>query len=206
MNPIDAKTDSEGYCLRPAEPGDVNRLARLYRVGSAGLMDAVYADSEPGMTVTEILARRIADPDSVFGYRNYTVAVADNHVVGQLCAFAEEDLDTERLYRHLKPDRRELLEIINSINFPGSLYISALTVNRRYRGTGIVRSLLRDVEERARRCALEHVSIHVFGDNSAAISLYCRMGYKVYDSKQLPPNPALVYSGPILLLAKEIDR
>ena len=196
---------TEDYILRPASVEDVNKLARLYRVGSAGLMDAVYANSEAGLSTTQVLEKRIADPHSVFGYTSFEVATVQSRIVGQICTFPEEALDTERLYRHLSADRRAILETINSINYPGSLYISTIMVSRSHRGTNIVRNLLQHAESKARRLDLESVSIHAFGDNSAAISLYCRMGYKIYDSKQLPPDPALVYSGPILLLAKEID-
>ena len=197
--------DTEEYSLRKGIIEDSFKLARLYRIGSAGLMDAVYGGSEPGLSTSEIIARRIADPQSIFGFNSFTVATVRNNVVGQCCAFSETKLDTDRLYRYLTSDRRNILEIINSINYPGSLYISALTVGKRFRGTGIVRSLLLNAEERAQQQNLDSVSIHGFGDNNAAISMYCRMGYKIYDSKQLPHDPALVYSGPILLLAKDLD-
>ena len=143
--------DTKKYSLRKGVIEDSFKLARLYRIGSAGLMDAVYGGSEQGLSTNEIIARRIADPQSIFGFNSFTVATVKNNVVGQCCAFSETKLDTDRLYRYLTPDRQNILEIINSINYPGSLYISDLTVGKKFRGAGIVRSLLLNAEARARK-------------------------------------------------------
>ena len=190
--------------LRAATLDDIPRLVRLTRIGSAGLMDAVYMDSEPGLSTNEVLTRRFSDPYSVHGYRNFEVATMNDQAIGQICTWPEEDFDLDILFEHLTEERREILETFTSISYPDSLYIFALSVSRRFRGTDTVRMLLNRADEKAREMGMDHVSIHAFGDNSAAISLYCRMGYKIYDSKQPPPDPRLVYSGPVLLLAKEV--
>ena len=167
-------------------------------------MDAVYAGSEPGLSTPEILTKRFSDPYSIYGYKSFEVATVDSTVIGQLCTWPEEDFDLDVLFEHLSDDRRELLETFTSITYPGSLYIFAISVSKRYRGSDAVRLMLERAEDKAREMGLDQVSIHAFGDNSAAISLYTRMGFKIYDSKQPPPDPALIYSGPVLLLAKAV--
>ena len=77
--------------LRPATEQDSMAIARLIQIASDGVTDYLWStltNDYPGCTLLEIGAQRYANPDSVFSFRNCTLAVADDTIQGMAMTFA----------------------------------------------------------------------------------------------------------------------
>jgi len=86
------------------------------------------------------------------------------------------------------------------IDATGTYYINALSVFPEFTRLGIGSLLL----ELARRLAVERdfteLGLHVFAENSVAVSLYKKYGYREMGRRPIIPHPRMVYSGDILLM------
>jgi len=68
--------------LRPAVESEVPHLSRFLQMAGGGLMDAIYHDLAPGLSVGETMQPRFRNEASCSHYRNSTVAMADGVIAG----------------------------------------------------------------------------------------------------------------------------
>ena len=87
----------------------------------------------------------------------------------------------------------------------GSWFINALAVFAAGRGQGTGTRLLAAAEDLARVNGFEEMSIQVYGQNTGAVRLYERLGYRGAASEpvRLHPSPPY-YTGDVLLLKKPL--
>ncbi|HVP58644.1 MAG TPA: GNAT family N-acetyltransferase, partial [bacterium] len=58
-------------------------------------------------------------------------------------------------------------------------FIAEIYLHPEFRGRGLGRKVLEDLEVRLRQRGIERIGLHVFADNRAASALYTKMGYQI---------------------------
>lgn len=137
--------------MRPAQPGDADRLVELAR--------QVGAEQE-GWLITAGEWRSASDErrylKAIRRHPDAAVFVAEDNgdIVGRLS-----------LSRDAHPASRHVADL-------------GLMVARNHRRQGIGLSLMHAAEEWARRAGVRKLELHVFPHNAAAIGLYEKLGYE----------------------------
>ncbi len=74
--------------FRPAEKSDCRAIASLYSISSDGIADYIWTKlAQPGEDILDVGQRRYEREDTLFSYRNCTVAILDEKIAGMLVAF-----------------------------------------------------------------------------------------------------------------------
>ncbi|MDX1384930.1 MAG: GNAT family N-acetyltransferase [Thermoanaerobaculia bacterium] len=185
---------------RAAEKADCAAIARLYSISSDGVADYIWTKlAEPGEDILEVGRRRYEREDSVFSYRNCTVAELEGRVVGMLVAFP----------MHVDPDARAdedpVLAPYAKLEEDDSYYICGVALFPDQRGRGIGSHLLAMAEDQARARGHRKLSLVVFEQNEGAHRLYLRQGWREVAREAIVPHPLIHYTGDALLMVKEID-
>jgi ribosomal protein S18 acetylase RimI-like enzyme len=185
--------------FRPAEINDCHKIAELFSIASDGVADYIWTkNSEPGENIIDFGARRYASENSVFSYRNCTVAEVDGEVAGILVAFPmyESGEDVSDIDPVLAPYMK--------LEQPNSYYICAMALFPEYRVKGIGTRLLEIAEEQAREKNLMQLSLIVFEQNEGAKKLYERHGYYEIKRELVVPHELIHHTGDALLMVKDI--
>jgi ribosomal protein S18 acetylase RimI-like enzyme len=185
--------------FRLATKEDSRAIAELFRISSDGVVDYVWmtlAPEYPGLEPVEIGAHRYAREEGNFSYTSCVVAEREGEVIGQLCAYPEvasaEEPD-EAVDPVLRPYAR--LEI------PDTLYISSLAVFDGFRGMGLGTEMLSIARKQARERGLDALSLLVFEQNTGAVKLYEREGFREVERAPVIPHPLIHHTGDVLLMS-----
>ena len=187
-----------GIETRKASKADMAHLIRVRMMAHGGFNEALYEGLD--QSVEEMIETDLSNPALTDYYKNYWVAHNHNEVVGGLHPFPWDDFEND-IRNPLVPEERYLIESpFLEIDAIGTYYIHALSVFPEFARQGIGSLLL----ELARRLAIERgfteLGLHVFAENSVAISLYKKHGYRETGRRPIIPHPRMVYSGDILLM------
>ena len=88
----------------------------------------------------------------------------------------------------------------------GTWYINALATFPGNRSQGLGSSLLASAERLARDNGTSTMSIQVYAQNTGAVRLYQRLGYKLHEKAPVRSHPCQpYYTGDVLLLIKDLD-
>jgi ribosomal protein S18 acetylase RimI-like enzyme len=186
---------------RPAERSDCRAIAQLYSISSDGVADYVWSKlAASGEALVEVGTRRYAREDSVFSYRNCTVATLGTEVIGMLVAYpmgaggggGDGEVDP-------------VLAPYSQLEEDGSYYVCGVAVFPEYRGKGIGTDFLRLAERQARQQGMRKLSLIVFDGNSGAKRLYERLGYREKLREPVVPHPLIRCSGDALLMVKTLQ-
>ena len=192
-----------GIETRKASKADIEHLVRIYTMAHGGFIEALYGGLD--QSVEEIIQTNLSNPALTDFYENYWVAHNHNEVVGGLHSFPCDDFENDTR-NPLVPEDRYLIESpFLEIDAIGTYYINALSVFPEFTRQGIGSLLL----ELARRLAVERsfteLGLHVFAENSVAVSLYKKHGYREMGRRPLIPHPSMVFSGDILLMTCKLN-
>jgi ribosomal protein S18 acetylase RimI-like enzyme len=218
MQSTTAKTN-----FRAATVDDCYTIAQLVRIASDGVSEYVWStltDEYPGLTLIEIGAKRYANEDSLFSYKNCVLAEQGDQVVGMLLTFPVADAEHDAALNEVSqpPETKELEAIASSsdsttdvdvpdvlapysLEAPGTWYICALALFPEFRNQGIGTQLLAIAHQQAAKRGFTELSLLCFEQNIGACRLYERQGFTVRNRQAVVPHPLIHYTGDILLMA-----
>ena len=190
----------ERVIIRPAAKADCRPIARLYSISSDGVADYIWTQlAAPGEDIIDVGQRRYEREDSVFSYRNCTVAVHDDEILGMLVAFPMRvDKDA------VSGDTDPVLAPYSVLEEDGSYYICGMAFFPPYRGHGLGTRFLELAEAQALEKGLPKLSLIVFEQNDGAKRLYLRHGYREVARQPVVPHPLIHYTGDALLMVKAL--
>jgi len=188
--------------FRAATREDSRRIAELFSISSDGVVDYVWMSLQPeypGLEPVEIGALRYASEEGNFSYTNCVLADLDGEVIGQLCTYPVEANSQE-------PDEAvdPVLEPYARLDLPGTLYISSLALFEGFRGTGLGTKLLSIARDQARERGFDALSLLVFEQNTGAVKLYQREGFREVDRAPIVPHPLIRPTGEVILMAADL--
>jgi ribosomal protein S18 acetylase RimI-like enzyme len=191
----------DNVTFRAAVREDSRRIAELFRISSDGVVDYVWmtlAPEYPGLELVEIGTDRYAREEGNFSYTNCVVAEREGEVIGQLCTYPIAESTDE-------PDETgdPILEPYGRLEIPGTLYISSLALFDEFRGMGLGTKMLSIARDRARERNLAALSLLVFEQNTGAVKLYEREGFREVDRAPVVPHPLIHHTGDVLLMSAE---
>ncbi len=187
------------YYSRPARKEDCAVIASLYSISSDGVADYVWSKlASPDQDILDIGRMRYEREDSLFSYKNCTIAEIDGDIVGMIVAFP----------MHVDPDEFEddpVLAPYSKLEEDNSYYICGVALFEEFRGQGIGTALLELAENHALEKGFTKLSLIVFEENSGAKKLYDRSGYIEVNREPIYPHPFIHYTGDAILMVKHLQ-
>ena len=192
---------------RPARVEDCFTIARLFQMAADGVADYLWSTLQadnPGLTPLEIGAKRFANPDSNFSYRNCVMAERGSEIAGMMMSFAILESDEAAPEIPAEPSR-ETPDVMApyALEKANTWYICGLAVFPEFRGQGIGAELLALAHQQAQERGFEELSLLCFEQNAGAKRLYERHGFKVIDQTPVVPHPLIHHTGDLLLMTVE---
>ena len=200
---------------RSATIKDCSTAARLMQIAADGVCDYIWSlqqDEFPALSRLAIGAKRYAEGEGNFSYRNCTLACDQDHqaqeqIQGMMMAFAipAQGLIAPSSESEAEDSAPEMAVLAPySLEQPNSWYICALAVFPEYRGLGLGTQLLDLACEQARDRRFPAVSLLCFEQNVGALRLYRRYGFEVIDRAAVVPHPLIHHTGDVLLMTKSV--
>ncbi|MET1416541.1 GNAT family N-acetyltransferase [Roseibium sp. HPY-6] len=190
---------------RQATSDDSVALAKLIDIAGEGIPNWLWNRSaESGQTPLDVGAERARRLTGGFSYTNALVTEDRDLVTGMVLSYlidaAPED-DPEALPAPIAP----FVELEK--HSVGTWYINALATFPGYRGQGLGSALLASAEHLAREKGAPAMTIQVYAQNTGAVRLYQRLGYKQHKKAHVRLHPCQpYYTGDVLLLIKELNH
>ena len=180
--------------IRPARPDDKGPLADI--MYSAGREMYDFAFSNGSGAAQAFIQFEFLAGGGFCGFRNLTVLVEDDQVVGTACFFDRRIYDrlsrgavgnVFRFYGILGalPVLKRMAHLGSTMTRPekGELYISNLGVRRDKRGRGMASALIETKCREARAAGYRKLALDVAENNPGALKLYRRLGFRVTGHK-----------------------
>ena len=189
--------------IRQANVEAAAALARLIDVAGEGIPNWLWGRAcENGQTPLDVGIERALRPSGGFSYTNALVSERHGDITGMVLSYpietAPED-DPDALPAPIAP----FVELEK--HSVGTWYINALATFPGNRGQGLGSSLLAAAERLARENGTPAMSIQVYGQNTGAVRLYQRLGYKLHEKAPVRSHPCQpYYTGDVLLLIKDL--
>jgi len=191
---------TETVTFRPAKKEECRTIASLYSISSDGVADYIWTKlAQPGEDLMDVGQRRYEQEDSVFSYKNCTVAVLDEKVIGMAVAFPMS-VDKNTAPSDIDP----VLAPYSKLEEDNSYYICGLCLFPEYRGQGIGTKMVALGEAQAKEKGFNKVSLIVFEQNEGAKKLYERDGYNEVAREPVVPHKLIHYTGDAVLMVKHL--
>ena len=191
--------------IRPARKSDATAMAALVDIAGHGLPAYMWSRmKEPGQSVLEFGRARAARDTGAFSWRNAHVLEAGGEVAALLVDYPLDD-------PYVIGDLNEMPDFIHPMvrleaQAPGSWYVNVVAAFPEFRGKGFGARLLALSEDRARAGNIATMSIIVAGENSGAVRLYSRTGYREVGREPVVEFPGCPHGGDWVLMTKELTH
>lgn len=193
--------------IREAKVSDIPHLAYVCLQATGGMFDAIYEGAIPGRETTLIVEHMFSRLNATSSFLNCRILEVDGVVVGGLHGYAATSSADNPGDPLVRRDRFHVLQPFIELPTPDdSYYISSIGFYPEHRGRGYGRQLMLEAEVIAHSLGLGATSLHVFEQNSAAVTLYRSMGYIEVGRRPVVPHPSIRYEGEVLLLRKSLNR
>lgn len=201
----------ENILYRSGIKEDSKIIAALIIDAGGGIVEFLLHDLIKNVTVNQLMQNQVEDETSEFCFKHCIVATLDNSVVGLALAYPSS-LSHTPSDGFIPADRIIHLKEFFEKKVPESLYLHALAVLPSARNKGIASNLLNRVIEKAQSLKLHRISLDVWCDNTNALHLYKKKGFKTVDVINIEPHKLLPHKGGMLSMVstaiplRESDR
>ena len=144
-----------------------------------GLVEFLVSGLVPGMSTERLLQAAVLDAGSPLNVSNAIIAEIGGRPSGLALAYPIEQFGiTSDLMALIPRKRLDHLQALFANPVENSFYLHALWVDPSARGMRVGRGLLDETVAAAAERELDIVSLHVWADNEAALSLYEGYGFE----------------------------
>ena len=189
--------------IRQADTFDAENLARLINLAGEGIPNWLWTRAcVEGQTPLEVGIERAKRTTGGFSYTNALIAEHDSQAMGMVLSYAIDETPSDN------PDELPApiapFVALEKLSV-GTWFINALAVFEEVQSRGIGTQLLMAADDLARANSRNEMSIQVYSQNTGAVRLYERHGYKLAASEpvRLHPCPPY-YTGDVLLMKKSL--
>jgi ribosomal protein S18 acetylase RimI-like enzyme len=187
--------------FRQATIDDVPHLTRFTVTAQGGLQNAIYEGLFPDQSIESALTPRYSGLGRTDSYENHWVAIHEEQVAGGALAFPFDNYELDPPPDPRIPEERfAVFQPFSDLPAPGTYYIGALAVYPEFCRKGLGLSLLSLVCDHARSKNFSETSLHVFAENSGALALYQKAGFKIVGRQPVIEHPLVCYTGDVLLM------
>ena len=190
--------------IRCADAGDIPHLAHVFMDAGGGVYQALYEEVIPNRPTNQIIEHLLSRGNATTCVKNGWVAELDDKVAGGVHAYPADDEADDPPDPLLREERLGILKPFIQLHAEGSYYIGCLATFSEFRGRGLGRLLMAEVEADARARNFGQASLHVFAENKHAVRFYEGLEYREIARQPAVPHPRLIYDGDIVLMTKEL--
>ncbi len=183
---------------RKASLANVSDLVHIRMMAEGGYAEALFEGLD--QSVEELIETELINPNLTAFYKNYWVVQSRDEIAGGLLAFPWNDYENDSHNPLVPEERYSILESFEEFEAPGKYHIAELSVYPEFTRRGIGSILLMLARELAIERNFTELSLMVFAENTGAVSLYKKHGYKEVDRRPADPHPRAFYSGEVLLM------
>lgn len=190
--------------FRAGRKSDASDLAVLLDSAGRGLVAWLWATVRaPGQSILDVGRQRIiTNTNSPSYFPNWTVAEIDGEVAGALTGFVVTQTGRPSDVSDLPAAFAPYLEL--EALAATTWELMAVSVFPEYRGLGLGAALLAEASNLARRTGARQMSLLVESDNSRAVRLYDRFGFREMARRPFVPFPGSTDQGDWMLMVKDI--
>ena len=191
---------------RTAAKADCLQMAEMITIASGGVVEFLFHDFTPELTPVQIVAHNLENSPGSHTYKNAIVAEYDDRVIGLALSFPSHfhEITTE-MRQVFPPDRLEHLSNFYAARVEDSFFLDALCVDQQLRKNGIGGKLISLTKKRAKQNDFDTLSLVVFADNTAALSVYHAHGFEIVAPLELNSHERIPHKGGCFLMKSHID-
>jgi len=190
---------------RKAQNSDCPIVAEYIYYASDGLLDYLFKDTIPDMTVTQLLTYGLEDEQRHNSYNGVIIAEYNQQIIGMLQAYSNIHHQIDDEMRSIIPgERLEQLREFYDSRVDNSLLINAMYVDEKLRRRGIASKLISMAKEEASSLGFDKLSLFVLADNIPAQKLYESNGFKTLKGIAFNDSAKINHEGGIDLMACDI--
>lgn len=191
---------------RTARKSDCLQIAEMINMASSGVVEFLFHDLFPELTPVQIVAHNLENTRGSHTYKNTIVAESDDRIVGMALSFPSHFHEITAEMRQFFPaDRLEHLSDFYAARVEDSYFLDAICVEEKMRGNGIGSQLISLTKKNAKQRGFDTVSLVVFADNTAALSVYRRHKFEMVAPIKLHSHERIPHEGGCLLMKCPID-
>ena len=195
--------------FRPAIESDAEFIVSLIGESSGGVWPAIWdalAFSDESISASG--ARYIRDPNNLLNISNTLVCEIQGKPAGVMICYQEaaysRDSQEKEASEVLPKELVRALRPYQELSDPNSLFIAEICFLPQFRGQGLGTAFLEKAVALAQDRSLPRLSLRVFSENSGAVRLYKRFGFKQSGQRPIIHYPGLVFSGSALLMTYSV--
>lgn len=190
---------------RKAHNNECSMLAEYIHYASDGVLDYLFKDTIPGMTVAQLLTFGLQDEQRHNSYEEVIVAEYNNKIIGMIQAYSNIHHKIDDEMRSFIPgERLEQFEEFYNSRVDNSFLINAMYVDEEYRRKGIANKLISMVREEAKSYGFDKLSLFVLSDNMSAQKLYHCNGFKTVKEIVFNDSAKINHEGGFYLMSCDI--
>lgn len=190
------------HILRQATADDISHLVYFRLKAQDGINEALFENL--AFSVEELVEKELRDLESYEAYENFWVTGLGNTVSGGIQIFPWDLLEAQSYNPIIPKERLYIEEPFEELNAPGTYYIHALGVYPNFMRQGIATRLVQHAKDMANKEGFDALSLYCVEDNTGAVQLYEKHGFKTVDKRPMPKHPKIKYGGSILLMVSSI--
>lgn len=190
---------------RNAHINDCPMLAEYIYYASDGVLDYLFKDTIPDLTVTQLLTFGLEDEQRYNSYKGVIVAEYNQKIIGMIQAYSNIHHEIDDEMRSFIPgERLEQFKEFYDSRVDNSLLINAMYVDEKFRRKGIANQLISMVKEEARSLGFDKLSLLVLSDNISAQKLYDSNGFKTVKEIVFNDSVKINHEARVYLMACDI--
>lgn len=157
---------------------DAELVAECIVATSEGIVEQLLGRLAQAYGPGRILAAAMLDSDTQYSLENVWLLRHDGEVIGLLFMYPASEHRVRPIMEDLlAAERLAVVREILSTAVPGSMYINTLWVHESWRGSGVADVLIRFAAAEAEDRGLSGLSLHVWEDNTRALTFYENCGF-----------------------------
>jgi len=190
---------------RKAQNNDCPIVAEYIYYASDGLLDYLFKDTIPDMTVTQLLTYGLEDEQRYNSYKGVIIAEYNQRIIGMLQAYSNihHKIDDE-MSSIIPGERLEQLKEFYDSRVDNSLLINAMYVDEKFRRQGVASKLISMAREEASSLGFDKLSLFVLADNIPAQKLYESNGFKTIKEVAFNDAAKINHEGGIDLMVCDV--
>lgn len=171
--------------IRKAQAEDAKQIAPIMLLAMQDIIFHFIGHPNQEEAI-HFLEHFIARPENQYSYQNILVAEDNKLIIGQICLYDGQLLESLRqpILTYLKEEYNREIELENETE-AGEVYLDTIAISLDAQGRGIGKALLQHVIEEFVRCQQKNIGLLVDKENPGAKSLYLRTGFQVIKTKHI---------------------
>lgn len=201
----------ENILFRSACSEDAAVLVPMIEESSGGVWPVMWKTlSNKTRSYNDIAADYLIDPSNQLSIANTLIAEHNGTIVGAVITYKENRTSASSGRNHFSAnfpeELKNALQPYRELTVTDSLFIAELCTASEFRGLGVGKRMLVEVQKKALQNNYPTITLRVFSENLAAIRLYKYVGFKCIDRRAAISYPGIAVSGDVLLMQYVVDR